>query len=97
MEPKSQMPNKPLAQWTWDEIIAHVNVYLYQLKELTDTCKRLEITRPLNVEVTYVPEMHPDRAEIVSRAFLESKAIQTHINALTREIRRRARLVGGLN
>lgn len=85
---------RSLNKWSWQEIIDVYRAYGQQMTEHLELAKRLGFRLPLQSEVSRLRNMHPDRADVVSRTFLHVKRIDHQLDTLEREIERRSALVG---
>jgi hypothetical protein len=68
--------------------------YGIQISEMQQLAKRLNVKLPLNREVEGLLQMHPQRAELVAKLFLDAKRVYAQVAVLDREIERRNALVG---
>jgi hypothetical protein len=85
---------RSLNSWSWFEIQQAMKYYNNRFQEIKNLAERLEIKFPLHIAIEGISEMHPDRAEIVSRMFYEVKGMADHVDLLNREIKRRNALIG---
>lgn len=83
-----------LKNWKIQEIYEVYKIYGGMLKENEGIAKRLGITLPLDIRPDQLRIINSQRAEIVSRLFLDVKRLNTQLAALDREIARRNVLVG---
>ncbi len=80
--------------WSWNKLITEYRHFRAERRDTLALAKRLGITLPLQNEMAHIEQMHADRAEIVSRAYLNVKRVSHHLNQIEAEIERRNALVG---
>lgn len=83
-----------LANWNIQEIQGVYKIYGNMLKEYEGIANRLGIELPVKIEPGQILAINSQRAEIVSRMYLDVKRLNTQLAALDREIARRNVLVG---